>query len=151
MNLTYRLDQIAQVVTDMLLPAQDAYSIFTLTGPLGAGKTTRLKQWLAANDVEQVVISPTFTYVCVYTNPAGQTFYHFDLYRLASLAEFEAMGFVEYLQMPNSFVFIEWPGILESLLCKPGYKNRVCALELEYDLDDFNRRIIKLQAVEKVK
>ena len=63
---------------------KDKCRIFTFTGPLGAGKTTLVQALLKASDVRDVITSPTFTYVNIYTNEVGQKFYHFDLYRLTN-------------------------------------------------------------------
>ena len=52
----------------------------------------------------------------IYTNDKDQTFYHFDLYRISCLEDFCSLGFEEYLSMPNSWIFIEWPAIIMPLL-----------------------------------
>ena len=111
--------------------------IFTFTGPLGAGKTTLIARMLAQLGVKQTVTSPTFTYLNVYENEQGQLFYHFDLYRIATLNDFVAAGFDEYLYAPNSWAFIEWPAVIMPLL-----KEKVCLCEIDY-YD--NQRTITIQ------
>lgn len=101
--------------------------IFAFTGPLGAGKTTLIARILAQYGVTQTVTSPTFTYLNVYENDKGQLFYHFDLYRIATLHDFVAAGFDEYLYAPNSWCFIEWPAVIMPLL-----KEKVCLCEIDY-------------------
>ncbi|MBA3751566.1 tRNA (adenosine(37)-N6)-threonylcarbamoyltransferase complex ATPase subunit type 1 TsaE [Candidatus Dependentiae bacterium] len=121
------LDSIAEkIYRDM-----DRCKVFTFSGPLGAGKTTLIKQVLARCGVKEVVTSPTFTYVAVYLNESGQTFYHFDLYRMSSLSSFIDAGFDEYLYAPHSWAFIEWPEICDSLLT-----TQVCHLSLDYYSED---------------
>lgn len=90
--------------------------VLTFEGTLGAGKTTLIQQILALKGVKQSVTSPTFTYVQTYHNAAGETFCHFDLYRLSSLQEFLAAGFDELLYAPNSWCLIEWPELIMPLL-----------------------------------
>lgn len=115
------------VLVDMLYPCVRAASIVAVTGSLGAGKTTLIRELLRKLGVTQGVTSPTFTYMNVYKNRAGQEFYHFDLYRIKSLDDFMMAGFDEYLYKENSKVFIEWPEHVMPLL----YKN-VCMISLEY-------------------
>jgi tRNA threonylcarbamoyladenosine biosynthesis protein TsaE len=103
----------------------------TFTGPLGAGKTTIIRELLRRSGVTGLITSPTFTYVNLYTNEQGQTFYHFDLYRIQTLDEFAHAGFDEYLYQPNSRCFIEWPAIIEPLL-----SSNVCRVTLDYDGSD---------------
>ena len=123
-NLNYCLSEIDQVACDLLIDVGDV-KIITLTGSLGAGKTTFCAAMLKQLGVQEIAPSPTFTYVNIYTAGDGRTVYHFDLYRLKSLQEFEQAGFFEYLYQPNSLVLIEWPEILLSVL-----NHKICAIEL---------------------
>lgn len=109
--------------------------VFAFTGPLGAGKTTLISSLLAECGVTQPVTSPTFTYVNLYENNKGQLFYHFDLYRIEQLSDFVAAGFDEYLYVPNSWAFVEWPQIIMPLL-----KEQVCFIEIDYS--DHKRKIV---------
>lgn len=134
-KIVYNRHQLDQAV-DLLMPLFATYQIFTFTGTLGAGKTTLIQQLLRRKGVTQEVLtSPTFTYVNIYTNQAQQTFYHFDCYRMADLNAFLQAGFGEYLYQPNSWVFIEWPEVIEPLL-----QHKVCAINLEY-VDSDHRRL----------
>lgn len=85
------------------LRAGDALS---LTGPLGAGKTTLCQGIAQGLDVpaDRLVTSPTFSLVNVH--PGRVTFVHADLYRLKSEAELEELGLDELLE--ESAVAIEW-------------------------------------------
>jgi tRNA threonylcarbamoyladenosine biosynthesis protein TsaE len=122
--VNYFLPQIDQVAYDLLLEAGNV-KIITLTGSLGAGKTTFCAALLRQLGVQEAAPSPTFAYVNMYTAGDGRVVYHFDLYRLKNLQEFEQAGFFEYLYQPNSLVLIEWPEILLSVL-----SHQVCAIEL---------------------
>jgi tRNA threonylcarbamoyladenosine biosynthesis protein TsaE len=111
----------------LLVGAKDDVSIYTFSGPLGAGKTTLIKAMLALMGVEEPVTSPTFTILQAYSNQNGHHFYHFDLYRIGTLEEFIEGGFQEYLYVPESWAFIEWPAVVMPLL-----KGRVCHVFLDY-------------------
>ncbi len=125
-ELVYSLDTIDKAV-DLFVEQMDRCKVFTFTGPLGAGKTTLIKRFLARCGVQETVTSPTFTYMAIYSNAAHQEFYHFDLYRLSSAAEFCEAGFDEYLYAPNSWALIEWPEIIMPLVA-----HHVCHVAIEH-------------------
>lgn len=79
--------------------------VVTLTGALGAGKTTLVRGVLAALGHEGEVPSPTFAIVQPYdttTIPVA----HADLYRLEDPSELEELGLDELL---DGALLVEWP------------------------------------------
>jgi len=137
-GVPYGVDDIPELVRyfhTYLLP----YQVLTLTGPLGAGKTTFVSKLLRSYGITQEITSPTFTYLNVYNNDKGQTFYHFDLYRIASLDAFAQAGFDEYLYQPNSLAIIEWPHVIMPLLTHDA-----CHVTLDYD-EDIDTRVVKIE------
>jgi tRNA threonylcarbamoyladenosine biosynthesis protein TsaE len=131
--IEYSLDSIDEIV-DQLDALRLTCSVFTFTGNLGAGKTTLVKRLLFRAGVTEVVTSPTFTLLAQYKNDQGQTFNHFDLYRLSSLAEFMDMGFHEYLYQPDSWSYIEWPAVILPLLT-----HSVCTCTIDHIAEDARR------------
>ena len=129
------LDNFAQ----RLVPLVKYARIGAFMGPLGAGKTTLIRALARQMGIVGPVTSPTFTYLAVYNLPAGQKLYHFDLYRITSLAQFYEAGFNEYLNQPNSVVFIEWPELIRSVL--PPTTLLFC---LEYQESDPEKRLMKI-------
>ena len=82
--------------------------IVTLTGDLGAGKTTAARAVIRylADDEELEVPSPTFTLVQAYDLPAFPLL-HADLYRISAPDELEEIGLSP---LPDgNVVLIEWP------------------------------------------
>jgi tRNA threonylcarbamoyladenosine biosynthesis protein TsaE len=124
------LDEVP-AVAEHLVRILSPCSLITLQGPLGAGKTTLAKALLHAYGVKEMVTSPTFTYLNVYHNDAGQIFYHFDLYRIMNVDQFLQAGFDEFLHDPQAIKLIEWPERIESLLPK-----EYCAIQLLYRSPD---------------
>ncbi|MFZ5954035.1 MAG: tRNA (adenosine(37)-N6)-threonylcarbamoyltransferase complex ATPase subunit type 1 TsaE [Candidatus Dependentiae bacterium] len=132
-------NQLPEVV-DFLMNLKKRYPIITFTGPLGAGKTTLVQLFLKRCGVQETITSPTFTIMNSYHNNKGETFYHFDLYRLTNLDDFFQGGFEEYLYQPNSVVCIEWPEIIMPFL--NTISEKVCSVVLDYS--DIDKRIIKI-------
>ena len=111
--------------------------LFAFSGSLGAGKTTLIRELLRTCGVTEPITSPTFNYVNTYKNGRGETFYHFDLYRIGSVEEFRAQGFDECLHEDRSWSLIEWPEVIMPLLTE-----NVCFVELEHQPDQETRALI---------
>lgn len=79
----------------------------TLSGDLGAGKTTLVRACLRRLGVTGPVKSPTFALLEPYVI-SSLNFYHFDFYRFGNPEEFEDSGFRE-LFGPGTVCAIEWP------------------------------------------
>ncbi len=87
--------------------------IVVLSGELGSGKTKFVQGILSYFGLENEISSPTFTIVNEY-NATLCPIYHFDVYRLADIDEFYAMGGEEYFE--NGICLIEWGEIIQESL-----------------------------------
>ena len=85
--------------------------VIALSGDIGSGKTTLVRQVLLALGYGAEVPSPTFNLVQSYT-AGGLEIWHFDLYRLKAAREAIELGFEDAL---DGVSFIEWPGRLGAL------------------------------------
>ena len=82
---------------------------------MGTGKTTFIKSLCEELGVEDTINSPTFAIVNEYEDREANTIFHFDFYRIKSIAEVYNMGYEEYFYS-NAYCFIEWPELVEELL-----------------------------------
>jgi len=82
--------------------------LLTLSGDLGAGKTTFARALIRhlAGDEQMEVPSPTFTLVQTYDLPRF-TVVHGDLYRVTGSSELAELGFDDLAD--NAVVLLEWP------------------------------------------
>jgi tRNA threonylcarbamoyladenosine biosynthesis protein TsaE len=88
--------------------------VITLSGDLGAGKTTLTKGIAKGLGINTSVSSPTFTIIKEYTE-GNLPLYHFDLYRLGENAIDEDLGYDDYIY-GNGVCVIEWSQYIEELL-----------------------------------
>jgi tRNA threonylcarbamoyladenosine biosynthesis protein TsaE len=88
--------------------------VVTLSGELGAGKTTLVRGLLRALGHAGAVKSPTYALVEVY-EVSRLDFYHFDFYRFQDPREWIEAGFRDVFNGRN-VCLIEWPERASGLL-----------------------------------
>lgn len=95
--------------------------VVLLTGDLGSGKTTFVKEVVSALGCDDLVTSPTFTLLNTYD--AKFPVYHFDMYRLSSAEEAMNVGFEEYFDKKSldGVCFVEWAENVEGLINDVDY------------------------------
>ena len=131
----YSLEDIEEVCRNLLPHLLGQKVLFY--APMGAGKTTLIKNLLKNLDVEGNVQSPTFAIVNeYYSRNIKDYIYHFDLYRIENEQELTQIGFEDYLDAER-MVFIEWAERLD--VFKPQK-----ALSIEIEIIDSNSRILRL-------
>ncbi len=102
-------------VAQQLIDTYPQQRIFTFDAPMGAGKTTFIKEICNYLGVTDNVASPTFSIVNEYVTTKGENVYHFDLYRLKKWEEMLDIGYEMYFDSGN-YCFIEWPEKIQNLL-----------------------------------
>jgi len=111
--------------------------VITLSGDLGAGKTTLARaviRYLAGNSRLEVP-SPTFTLLQTYELPAFSVV-HTDLYRIESLSELAELGWEEAAE--GAVLLVEWPERAGSFL---QVDRLDIALAIAPDLGPNHRRV----------
>lgn len=94
-----------------LPPKGDGARLITLSGPLGAGKTTFVQAVARELGIEEMVASPTFILQKIYAAARGPfaRLVHVDAYRLAHGSELLHLGWRELLSDPGNLILLEWP------------------------------------------
>ena len=95
---------------------KDGATVLTLSGDLGAGKTTFTKGFADYFEVPRIT-SPTFVVMKRYEiNKAGfKWLYHIDCYRLDKGTSLEEINFNEIIKNGKNIVLIEWPERLKEI------------------------------------
>jgi tRNA threonylcarbamoyl adenosine modification protein YjeE len=103
--------RLARILAEELRPGD----VVTLSGGLGAGKTTLARALVRAlaDDPDLEVPSPTFTLMQVYEGPRG-SIVHADFYRLGGAQELVELGWEEVTE--SAIALAEWPERAESAL-----------------------------------
>ena len=122
-DLAYRLGEIVK-----------ANTLITLSGDLGAGKTTFTQGLARGLGIDKKVTSPTFTIMKEYKGRLP--LYHIDAYRLENITQ--DLGFDEYIESDGVCV-IEWANFIEYVLPHE-------LLNIEFTINDDDSRTLKLKA-----
>ena len=113
----FSLAELHEVARNLLTTFKED-RFFAFFGKMGVGKTTLIKEMCDVLGVEDVVCSPTFAIVNEYSRPVergSEPVYHFDFYRLKSIAEAYDIGYEEYFYS-GCYCFTEWTEKVEELL-----------------------------------
>ena len=115
-------------------------SVLTLTGDLGAGKTTFTGGVARGLNIEEKISSPTFNIMKCYFK-AKIPLYHIDAYRLEEGTN-KILGLEEFIE-GDGVCLIEWPNFIRELIDE---KN---ALNIEIHHIDLNTRSFKIRTENK--
>ncbi len=131
-----KLNEIKSLVEYLIELLKDDNFIVILRGDLASGKTTLVKNYVKALDLDDLVTSPTFSLQAIYS----QNIFHYDVYN-KTLNEFIALGMLEEFEKDGTH-FVEWGDEkLEEILKDYGYN--VVLIEIE---KKDNKRVYKINA-----
>lgn len=109
-----------------------AGDVVILDGEMGAGKTVFSKGVASGLGVTEPVTSPTYAYM----NDYDGRLFHYDCYRIESVAQAENLGLADYFDM-GGICLVEWAQNIAPLLPKNCKRVRIRKLsenerEIEY-------------------
>lgn len=102
-------------VAEAILAAMNNRTVVVFRGEMGAGKTTLIREIVAALGSTDTVTSPTFAIVNQYRGTNDRPIYHFDFYRIEDVREAYDFGYEEYFYS-GDICLVEWPEKIEPLL-----------------------------------
>ncbi|MBT3684242.1 MAG: tRNA (adenosine(37)-N6)-threonylcarbamoyltransferase complex ATPase subunit type 1 TsaE, partial [Cryomorphaceae bacterium] len=108
-----QINQLKEVAEDVKKDINT--NIVLISGEMGVGKTTLIKEVFLSMNVIDNVSSPTFSIINEYRTKQNKVVYHMDLYRLKNISETEDIGLFEYLESGNLCI-IEWGDMIEKLI-----------------------------------
>jgi tRNA threonylcarbamoyladenosine biosynthesis protein TsaE len=98
-----------------ILDSIGSETVIAFYGEMGAGKTTLIKELGKKLGSKNNVTSPTFALMNEYLTDSGQKIFHFDFYRINSIAEAFDMGYEDFFYSGN-LCLVEWPEKIKQLL-----------------------------------
>ena len=102
-------------VAEEIIASLDRRNVVAFFGPMGAGKTTLIREICAQLGSTDTVTSPTFALITRYDTAEGAPIFHFDFYRIERPEEAFDMGYEEYFYS-DGLCLVEWPEKVEELL-----------------------------------
>lgn len=112
-----------------------ANMLITLSGDLGAGKTTFTKGIGQGLGIEKIINSPTFTILKQYSGRLNLS--HFDAYRLEG--QDDDLGFEEIFDSDDVCV-VEWANYIEEIL--PVQRLEIIIKKIDEDVREFTFKAI---------
>ena len=113
MKIKFQINQLKEVSVNVKEKIKT--NIVLISGEMGVGKTTLIKEILISMKVIENVSSPTFSIINEYITGQNKIVYHMDLYRIKNISEIEGIGLFEYLESGNLCI-IEWGDMIEKLI-----------------------------------
>ena len=128
MKIKFQINQLKEVSVNVKEKIKT--NIVLISGEMGVGKTTLIKEVLLSMKVVENVSSPTFSIINEYITGQNKIVYHMDLYRIKNISEIEGIGLFEYLESGNLCI-IEWGDMIEKII-ESKYDKFIISKQNEY-------------------
>ncbi|MFA6386744.1 MAG: tRNA (adenosine(37)-N6)-threonylcarbamoyltransferase complex ATPase subunit type 1 TsaE [Candidatus Paceibacterota bacterium] len=116
---------IKEIIKKALLGKKNNATIISLSGDLGAGKTTITKEIAKQLGIKENVVSPTFVIMKIYKLESNSKHYsnfkkliHIDAYRIEDAKEFINFDWEEIISDKENLVVLEWPEKIKKIIPK---------------------------------
>ncbi len=108
-------------------------TVITLTGDLGAGKTTLTQEIARQLGIKEKISSPTFVIIKNYKlkiiNYKWKNLIHIDAYRFSSGEQLEKLRWQELLDDKDNLIIIEWPENVPECIPKNALKVKLSHID----------------------
>ena len=139
-------DNKIQIVKEIIKKAssgkKDNATVISLSGDLGTGKTTIVKEIAKQLGIKENIISPTFVIMKIYKLESNSKHYfnfkkliHIDAYRIEDDKEFINFDWEEIISNKDNLVVLEWPEKIKNIIPKNTIKISI------YHIDEETRQI----------
>lgn len=111
-----------------ITPHTSHATLVTLSGELGAGKTSFTQGMAQALGISEPITSPTFVLEKIYSLD-GQVFSrltHIDAYRLEGEKSLSPLGFDDLYADTKNLIVLEWPELVASQLPQADHALTLC-------------------------
>ena len=128
------IEQIAsEIINKIFKNKNDKATIVTLSGDLGAGKTTLTKEIAKQLGVKGNIVSPTFVIMKIYKTKhiKFKKLIHLDAYRLNSDKELLKIGWNELVENKDNLILIEWPERVSGCFDNSQFKIEISHIDSE--------------------
>lgn len=118
-------DIASELVKELVdIAPKDQAVVVTLSGDLGAGKTTLTQHIGKTLGIETHITSPTFVIMKRYEtrHDIFDTLIHIDAYRLSSWVDLEMLDISKWIHRPGTLIIIEWPEKISDMNIRPSMK-----------------------------
>lgn len=143
MNRTYTVNEIPDIARELLSliaekKSTDNATLITLSGDLGAGKTTLTQEIARQLGVTHSVTSPTFVIMKQYPTQKSpwSTLVHIDAYRFQNTDELMRLHWQEMLANSENLIILEWPEMVPDAI--PAYAHRVKLSHVSEDIREIS-------------
>lgn len=133
---SYNLSEIKKIALEVKgiidkKSSSEKATVLTLSGDLGAGKTTLTKELAKTLGVSGDIVSPTFVIMKKYKtkDQKFKNLIHLDAYRLNNSNELLNLGWLEFTADSNNLIILEWPEIIKD--CLSGQEIKVVLSHLD--------------------
>jgi len=117
------IDVADTLISDFQQTVKDGSCVVTLSGNLGAGKTTFVQQCAQVLGVAEAITSPTYVLMKAYKAQHAHydTMVHIDAYRLKP-EEIYDLDWDFLLVQPRTIIFVEWPEKIQEHIPKDAHQ-----------------------------
>lgn len=123
---SYSEDDTYKFAYSMAVKSQPG-DIYALIGDLGVGKTAFTKGFAKGLEIDDAIVSPTFTFVQAYEE-GRMPLYHFDVYRISDISEMDEIGYEDCF-FGDGVSIMEWADLVPEIIPENAYR-----VEIKKDL-----------------